>query len=299
MKVSIIGSNGLLSNSLGRFCNQQNFELDIYGRTIPKNHQYTNFFKLDLALEQIDFTHLIQSDLVVYAAGAGIQSNLKEELTYIYELNVVAPIKIFNTLKRLNFKGTFVSFGSYFEIGETAEYKVFDEIGVLSSQMNAPNDYTVSKRTLSRYLSSVQSEFKHYHFILPTIYGESESPNRLIPYTLKSIKNNEELRFTSGDQIRQYIYIEDVVSMIFSSIDKNLIGGVYNIAGVEELSVKELVMMLFQLMGVEVLPDIFGKAERKDVGMKVLRLNGEKLLKNINYIPTTKISDIYVKYRFE
>ncbi len=299
MNVSIIGTNGLLSSCLGRFCNEQNFNLDIYGRTVPKNHAYTSFFKVDLTIDELNYAQLVKSDVIIYAAGAGIQSHLKEEANYIYHLNVAVPIKIFNSLKKLNYQGVLIGFGSYFEIGENAENKSFDEIEILKSQLHVPNDYTISKRTLNRFLSSVESPFTNYHFILPTIYGETESQNRLIPYTLKSIKTNTELSFTSGDQIRQYIYIDDVINIIFHTIQLRLPSAIYNIGSVEELSVKELVVMLFMLMNKEVPPNVFGKAERTDVGMMILKLNGDKLRKNISYIPKTKIADVYAKYRFE
>lgn len=52
------------------------------------------------------------------------------------------------------------------------------------------------------------------HFILPTIYSEYEDQNRLIPYMLRAIKNGEKLSFTSGEQVRQYLYVDEVPRMI-------------------------------------------------------------------------------------
>ncbi len=299
MVISIIGTNGLLSSSILTFCHLNLIEVHLYGRTVPKLNHYASFTHVDLLNLQINFDNLSKSDVIIYAAGAGIQSNRVEDVNTVYNLNVFIPIQICNSLKHSNFKGTFVSFGSYFEIGENNENKEFDELEVLRSQLKAPNDYTITKRMLSRFFSSFNAPFNFIHFILPTIYGETESPHRLIPYTLASIKNVTKITFTSGEQVRQYVYIDDVVNTLFHSVKGNLESGIYNICGAEEFSVKELVSLLFQL-NQKVLPDdVFGKTERVDVGMKVLRLNGEKLKSKIGYLQTIKISEVFNKYNFQ
>ena len=127
MKISIIGTNGLLSDSIGRYCNKNNIQLDMYGLFAPEHHQYDNFYSIDLAKEELQYEKIIDSNIIIYAVGAGIQSNLKESADLIYTLNVSVPIKLCNTLKQSGYSEVFVSFGSYFEIGENAENKFFTE----------------------------------------------------------------------------------------------------------------------------------------------------------------------------
>ena len=296
MLISIIGTNGLLSSCIGSYCNDKDFELLMYGISEPEFHNYKYFKKSDLLNEHLDYTELIKSDLIIYTAGAGIQFHLKENLDSIYSLNVTIPVTICNHLKELEYQGKFITFGSYFEIGETSDNISFTEVDMLQSQLVAPNDYAISKRMLSRFFSSFKAPFTFLHFILPTIYGENESSYRLIPYVLNSLKDDKTITLTSGAQIRQYIYIYDVVNILFDSIAMNVPSGIYNIEGAEEFSVKGLVSMLFKLNGKQISDAIFGKTERIDVKMKVLRLNGEKLKNCINYTPKTKISEIYHKY---
>jgi nucleoside-diphosphate-sugar epimerase len=298
MDVSIIGTNGFLSNCIGTFCNTQNYELIVYGRTVPKFHTYSKFVQTDLLSDDLDYDQLAKAQVVIFAAGGGIQFGMKEDVNSIYKLNVSVPITIFNALKDRDFKGKFITFGSYFEIGENIENVSFDEDQIVQSALVAPNDYSISKRTLTRFYSSQSAPYKFYHFILPTIYGETESRNRLIPYTLKSIHDNVSIGLTSGDQVRQYIYIYDAIDIIFRTIEGNLNSGVYNMPGVEEFSVKELVSLLFSLKSRKLPSDMFGKTERADVGMKILRLNASKILKELKYQPTTTVADIYKKYTF-
>lgn len=299
MKISILGTNGLLSNHIGLFCNKFGYELDMYGLEEPVNHFYTNYYNLNLVKDHLDYNRLKESDLIIYAVGAGIQSNLKEKSELIYNLNVIIPIMICNNLNLYDYKGYFITFGSYWEIGATIEDRSFNENDILNSQLEVFNDYIISKRLLSRFACSFNSRFTYWHFILPTIYGEMEQEHRLIPYTLKSIDSNSEILFTTGEQVRQYIYIDDVANIIFNAISSNLHSGIYNIAGVEEFTVKELVIKLFELKRKNPPLDAFGKEKRGDISMKVLRLNGEKLKKEINFQPNIKIADVFDRYKFK
>lgn len=296
MKVSIIGTNGFLSTAMAQHCNSKGWLLDMYGLDEPIGHQYNHFFKVNLLEDKIDYTTLCKSDMIVYASGAGIQSNLKESAYLIYALNVTAPINMCDQLKVHGYKGVFISFGSVFEMGQTTEQRAFTEHDVLTSTYAAPNDYTVSKRMFSRFIDGYTHEFTHWHFYIPTIYGETENPMRLIPYTINAIKNGEKLSFTAGDQVRSYIYVKEVPVIIERSYEKNLASGLYNIGGADTLSVKEIVTLIHHVLGKEVPADCFGTALRKDAGMKYLELDGSKLYSAVGYKPMHSIKDIISKY---
>lgn len=296
MKVAIIGTNGLLSDCFGRYCNINNYPLNMYGLTIPIGHSYNSFRQTNLINEDLKYEELILSDVIIYAAGAGVQSNLRENIELIYFLNVTVPVKLCINLKTYGYQGAFVSFGSYFEIGENQDDQLFTEIELLKSQRKVVNEYSVSKRMLSRFISSADLPYKTWHFILPTIYGERESPHRLIPYTIHALKTKSELTFTSGEQVRQYIYVDEVVDMIYRSYSANIPSGIYNISGSETLTVKDLVISLFALYNTTFPEGVFGKTERLDSGMKNLQLDGCKLQQAIDYRPKIKISDVYERY---
>lgn len=268
----------------------------MYGLDEPFDHKFDNFYKVNLMDAELDCSGLVDSNLIIYAIGAGIQANLKEGFNLIYNLNVTAPVTICNKLKELNYKGRFVTFGSVFEIGETQEERFFTEEDVLTSTCPVPNDYAVSKRMLSAFVSSYKHDFTHWHFFIPTIYGAGENPKRLIPYVINSIQHGEELHFTVGDQTRQYVHVSEVPRMLAMAIEKNLASGVYNIQGKETMTVKEIVTEIHRAMGKEVPEGCFGSVERADAGMKFLALDGTKLSNALGYYASIKISDMIESY---
>lgn len=296
MKVTILGTNGFLSRAIAVYCNGKGYPVNMYGLDEPTGHSYDSFHKVNLMTEELDYSDLIKSDIIVYAIGAGIQSNLKEGNDLIYNLNVTAPVKICNALKTAGYKGCFITFGSVFEMGETHEERFFTEVDVLTSVCPAPNDYTVSKRMLSRFVDSYKHDFTHWHFFIPTIYGEKENPLRLIPYTINAIRNNEPLHFTAGDQTRQYIYVGEVPAMIDLAYDKQLPSGIYNIQGKDTLTVREIVTAIHKHFCKDVPNDCFGSANRADVGMKYLALDGTKLKNAIGFEATISLTDVIDRY---
>lgn len=296
MRITILGSNGFLSNAIAKYANKEGWTLDVYGLDEPIGIKYDKFVKCNLMDAELDCSGLLESDIVVYAIGAGIQSNLKEGNNLIYGLNVTAPVTICNKLKELDFKGVFVTFGSVFEMGETKEAHFFTEEEVLTSTAPAPSDYVVSKRMLSRFVTSYKHDFTHWHFIIPTIYGEGENPKRLIPYTINAIRNGDPLHFTAGDQTRQYVYVGEVPAMLKLAFEKRLPSGMYNIQGKETLTVKEIVTLIHKAMGKEVPSDCFGTAERTDVGMKYLALDGAKFTSFTGFCVRVSIQEVIEKY---
>lgn len=296
MKISILGTNGFLSTAIATYYSKDGVELNMYGLEKPKFHNYTQFNPIDLTKEDLEYSTLCDSDIIIYAIGAGIQSNLHESNELIYNLNVTTPVKICNKLKENQYKGIFVTFGSVFEFGSTSQLYYATEEDILKSNNPVPNDYSVSKRMLTRFVSSYKKDFTHWHFFIPTIYGEYENPMRLIPYTINSIRNNSPLHFTAGDQVRQYIYVSEVPRLIDLAYQKSLASGLYNIQGMETMTVKEIVSIIHAALGKELPNDCFGKAQRNDVSMKYLALDGSKLKQAIGFEAQIRLTDIVNKY---
>lgn len=294
--ISIIGANGLLANEIGLFCNDNNLEVYSFGRREPLLHSFNKFYKIDLITEKLDFSELSKSEVIVYACGAGIQSNLKETCESIYKLNTFLPINIYNELNKIDFRGIFVTFGSCFEIGNNLKENKYTEIEVANSSLNVPNDYCISKRLLTKFISGKQNQtFKHLHIILPTIYGEKEASHRLIPYTVASIKKNEAMKFTSGEQIRQYLYAGDIPKIIFQLISSEC-EGIFNLSGIETYSVRNIIEKIYRFYGLSVSEELFGKAGRDDVGMKNLQLDSSlihSILPSFEYSRFDEILKLY------
>jgi nucleoside-diphosphate-sugar epimerase len=295
MKVCLLGSNGVLATSTGIWCNKNKIDINVYGRNRPKLYRCNLFHEIDLNNGLIDCKELTSSDIVIFAAGAGIHTKLNETPESIYNMNVFVPIRICLGLNRNEFKGTFISFGSYFEIGANSQQHPFTEEEIAKSFLAVPSNYCISKRMFTRFVSSFNPSFRILHFILPTIYGENEASERLIPYIVKNVLDEKELQFTDGEQLRQYVYVDDVIEIIFAAYKALLSSGIYNIPGTELLTVKNVVELILSGLKTKSKPD-FGSASRPDTAMKFLELDGSRLFNTTGLKPTTIIQDVLDRY---
>ncbi|MEG2515141.1 MAG: NAD-dependent epimerase/dehydratase family protein, partial [Bacteroidaceae bacterium] len=168
MRVSIIGSNGMLSVALAKyFYAKSDCIVDVYGLDYPNGYEFENFYQINLLETKLDYDNLLFSDVIIYASGAGVQAALSTDSSLMYALNVNIPIEITLQLKKRGYKGKYVSFGSYMEIGlNSEEGKAFTEDEVVCSELPITNDYGLSKRLYSRYMNELMADYSYLHFIL-------------------------------------------------------------------------------------------------------------------------------------
>lgn len=303
MKISIIGANGMLSVALTKyFYAQEGVSVDVYGLEAPKGYGCDSFYQVNLLKEKLDYEKLVSSDIIVYASGAGVQAALQTDSSLMYALNVNVPIEMTLQLKKHDFKGIYLSFGSYMEIGLNDEDgKAFTEDEVICSTLPVTNDYGLSKRLYGRYMKDFSADFTFYHFILPNMFSEDDLKpgTRLVPYTLQYLqdynagKNPQTPSFSAGLQTRQFITLEEMISTVDKAICKKIPSGIYNIGGGEFLSIRNLIERLFEIYEVPCKDEFFGQEVRRDGDIKSLCIDGSKLMNELGYLPNSKIEDIF------
>ena len=303
MKISIIGANGMLSVALTKYYNvKKGVTVDVYGLDVPKGYECDNFYQVNLLKDKLDYDKLVASDVIVYASGAGVQAALQTDSSLMYALNVNAPIEMTLQLKKYNYKGIYVSFGSYMEIGLNGENgKAFTEEEVICSTLPVTNDYGLSKRLYSRYMMDFSADFTFYHFILPNMFSEDDLKpgTRLVPYILQYLqdynagKNVQVPSFSAGLQTRQFITLEEMIQTVDKAVCKYIVSDVYNMGGGEFLSIRHLIERLFAIYNVPCKDEFFGQEIRRDGDIKSLRIDGSKLMNELGALPNSKIEDIF------
>lgn len=276
--------------------------VDVYGLDAPKGYECANFYQANLLKDKLNYDRLVEADVIVYASGAGVQAALKTDSSLMYALNVNVPIEMTIQLKKHNYQGVYVSFGSYMEIGlNNEDGKAFDEDEVICSNLPVTNDYALSKRLYGRYMKDLISDYTHLHFILPNMFSEDDLKpgTRLVPYVLKYLqdykagKPTETPSFSAGTQTRQYITLEEVMLVLSKSLEQHISSGVYCIGGGEFFSIRSLIERLFKLYNVPCKDEYFGKEVRRDGDIKSLRIKGDKLEKAIGFLPNQTVEDIF------
>lgn len=301
MKIAIIGTNGMLSVALTKFFYEQtDVEIETFGLDEPKDYACNRFHQVNLLKDKLDYSYLVSFDVIIYASGAGVQAALNTDPSLMYALNTNAPIEITLQLKKCGYKGVYISFGSYMEIGINDEDgKEFTENDVVCSALPVSNDYALSKRLYGRYMRDFNADFLAWHFILPNMFSSDDFKpgTRLIPYILQYIQNKkngivcDEPKFSAGTQTRQFIFLDEVMAVLQRAIENKIPSGIYNVGGGEFYSIRNLIERVFAFYNEPCKDSFFGQSVRRDGDIKSLRISGDKLYKAIGYLPSSKIED--------
>lgn len=301
MRIAIIGANGMLSVALTKSFMADGHSVDVFGLDAPQGYDCSNFYPCNLLKDLLDYDTLMQSEMIVYASGAGVQAALSTPSTLMYALNVSAPIEITLQLKKREYRGVYVSFGSYMEIGINDEDgKAFSEDEIICSTLPVSNDYALSKRLYGRYMKDFSADFNFYHFLLPNMfsYDDFKPGTRLIPYTLKYIQeyiagmNPTAPSFSAGTQTREFILMEDIFPLIIKAAQERIPSGIYNMGGGKFQSIRELIESIFAFFKVPCKEEYFGKSQRRDGDIKSLRLSADKLKSTLGVLPSTSLIDV-------
>ncbi len=131
--------------------------------------------------------------------------------------------------------------------GEAATGEYFTE----ETKIDPRSPYSASKASSDHFVSAF-----YHSFGLPTVisrcsnnYGPYHFPEKLIPLMINNIIHRQPLPvYGKGENIRDWLYVEDHAGAIDSIFHKGKAGEVYNIGGNNEWTNIDLVMLLCRLM---------------------------------------------------
>lgn len=297
-KVAIIGSTSFLARKLIERLGKEDFRIGLWNRNPSKNE-----FLFSYPTSMPDVQELASFDYIFYLAGAGVQSSQKPSCAELYGINTIMPIQLISQLRDINYKGTFISFGSYFELGQSTITTAAKEEDIIYSTANAFNEYCKSKHLLSHFIQEQLNDelsFSLVHFIIPNMYGKGENENRLLPYLIRNIKQKSPLILSHGTQLRQFLHVDDISSFLCKKVQEDKFeSGIYNLGSEHIMSVAALVQNtvgLAEQLGYE-LPEIeFGKVERHDAKASYLALDDQKAKTELGWKPIKELEESIKEY---
>jgi nucleoside-diphosphate-sugar epimerase len=264
-KIAIVGGDSFLARHLRNQINDEGPTVYTRGGINP--------FDYPRAIP--DMESLANHGAIILTAAGGVQAKKDGGRVDIFGINTFFPIQLVQEMEVRNFKGTLITFGSYFEIGDCPNDRSFTETQLVHSDYATLNPYVVSKRLLSRFWNSYSGPLRWFHLILPSLYGKGENPARIISYLIASLREGIKLRVSEGTQVRQYLHVSDAISFIRLSLSTNISPGMYNLAPDHAITIADLRSKVMEMVGdrrdvkMETIPS-------RDEGQKFLKLDGGK-----------------------
>ena len=245
----------------------------------------------------VPLTELLQADLILYCLAAGVQSGLVSSAAELLQVNALAPMQLAVQLEQGGFHGTLVTFGSYFELGNRTEREPASELEVLRASGRV-GDYGASKRVLTRFMHEFhrRAGFRCIHLLLPNVYGRGENQDRLIPYLLDRCRQGLPISLTSGAQIRQYLHVRDLVTLLVSLCGQERPpAGLFCVAPPEVLRISELADLCLEVFQ-GAAPQVDTSRQRSDSEMPYLALDADLAQRDLGFRATIDLREGIVDY---
>ncbi len=106
--------------------------------------------------------------------------------------------------------------------------------------------YAASKLALGTVLQQFVPNFAWLRFFYQ--YGPKEDPRRLMPAVIRSLLRGERMALTPGEQIRDFLHVEDVASAVRLVVESNLTGTV-NVGSAEAVTVRQIAETIGEITG--------------------------------------------------
>ena len=214
MRVVITGGLGFLGSKLVSAISSHGFEViapirkDSIAR-IPKivGANFVEWWPIPVDdLGQV-FDSLPPTDVIIHSAtnyGRG-----DNELRKVLDSNVYFPLALLEHSKKYGLQH-FINIDSYFN-------KPGKEFASLL-------DYSLSKRSLLLWLSSVAADLRVTNLRIEHMYGPGDGSDKFIPTVIRKValQKVEHLDLTMGNQTRDFIYVDDVVDAVIVTLMRSI-----------------------------------------------------------------------------
>mgnify|MGYP002149982561 CR=1 FL=1 len=184
------------------------------------------------------FTH------VVNLCGAIDHSRFDSGGRVIIDSHFSGLLNLIECLNRLDLK-CFIQIGSSDEYGDAQapqnEGAHCKPISCYSFAKLAANDFL-------QMLNRVE-DFPVIIVRLFLVFGPYQKPNRFLPHIISSCLKDEEFSVTSGEQLRDFCYVEDIVNGIFMALESsNCFGEIINMGSGNSVSIKSIVFRVVDMV---------------------------------------------------
>lgn len=222
---------------------------------------------------------------VVYHIGwSGVGNDQRNNDTMVTK-NINSTLALAKILLKSNVK-TFIGLGSQAEYGPY--YSAINE----SYATNPTTLYGIAKLSayniLKYYLE--KSNIRFCWLRLFSSYGPKDNDIWLIPYLTNSISKGIKPSLTKGEQIWDYIYIDDVITALLAVGFSNNASGVYNLGSGIGHSLKKIITLIRDKVNPKVELG-FGEVPYRNDQVMVLKADNTRLCLETGWTPETYINE--------
>lgn len=307
----VTGGAGFIGSSLADFLLKKDYKVvvidnfcDFYDPSIKRNNVKDNLDNPNYKLYEIDLRcksdvekvfRENKIDVVIHlAAMAGVRPSIENPILY-QEVNCIGTQNLLEVMKEYGVKNlVMASSSSVYGNNKKVPFKETDIV-----------DYAISPYAATKKSNEVMTHVYHKLFNMNvimlrffTVYGPRQRPDLAINKFTRLMLNDEEVTmFGDGTTSRDYTYIDDIVSGIYSSTNYVLnnkdVYEIVNLGNSSPVSLKEMINTIAEVLDKE--PKIKEMPmQQGDVNITYADISKAKEM--LNYDPKTPFKEGIEKF---
>ena len=280
-KILVVGGTGFLGYHFCKLCVKKKFDITSLSLNKPKK-------KRKLKIKYIICDISKKSEIIKV-----LKKNYDYVINFGGHVNHYEKIKTFKT----HYNGTkylsdfFLNskIKSFIQIGSCVEYGFKNSPQKeenINYKQKLKSVYGKAKLLGSEYLLDLNKKYNFpvKIFNLYLVYGPRQDQNRLIPITINSCLSGKKFHCSSGDQMRDFLYVDDLIHALYKSLDNtNIIGKTINLGYGKPYKVKYVINLIKKKINLG--KPIFGKIKLRKDEIKFLFPDIKKAKKYLNWKP--------------
>lgn len=264
-KILITGGAGFIGSHLVRLFVKKYPNYSIYNldtltyagnlENLKDIEQETNYNFIKGDISDADFLDGIfeehQFDAVIHlAAESHVDRSITDPLAFV-KTNVIGTVNLLNTAKNA-WIGKFEN-KLFYHVSTDEVYGSLGEAGYFleTTSYDPQSPYSASKASSDHFVRAYANTYK-----MPIVisncsnnYGPFQFPEKLLPLCINNIKNSKALPiYGKGENIRDWLFVEDHAKAIDMIFHKGAQGETYNIGGFNEWKNIDIVKLLCKVM---------------------------------------------------
>ena len=285
MKILITGGAGFIGSSFVRLLDKYNSKSEVFEIIVVDKLTYaSNVERLpqNVTLIKKDICDLTKEDvgevnyIVNFAAESHVDNSIEDGTPFI-KTNVMGTFNLLELSRQMKGLEKFVQISTDEVYGDLGDYETKNKLSREGDRCVPSSYYSASKSAADDIVMSAGRTFGIPYLITRTCnnYGRHQHREKFLPKVMECIENNTPIPvYGDGGQIREWIWVEDNVQVIFDLMISEI--GIYNIGSGDRYTNKEILLHIGNIINrpvkFEYVTDRLG--HDREYGLDCTRLKG-------------------------
>lgn len=281
-KIIVVGGNGYLGSFLVKALKELEANVFIISRDCePSNSQFI-----------VDITNFDETKNIIQKIKPDIVYHLAANISRNRDFAIYEKMAAVNVQGTLNILKSLEDIDAHFIFTSSSEIYGNNESPFHENQVPKPvSPYSLTKinaeMLIQTYCTNHQKKFTNLRVF--NFYGENMPEEFFIPQMINSLKNGKDFMMTKGEQVRDFLYVSDVVSaLILSAQNTNAYGETMNVCSGKGTKLSTLASAVNNTMKTNA-KIMLGAIPYRDNEVWEMIGDNSKIKNNIGFKPTVSI----------